>query len=161
MKKIILAAFILIGAISANAQKGNDSKINFNVGAEIGFANGNLGITHSLGLGATAQIEYEVNEKTRAIATSGIINYSGRSIDGATKFSGLTAIPVLVGAKYYLSDNFFGTAQIGLSLFSGVSPFTYSPGLGFMINEKIEALVKYTGYSNLGGAFGVRVAYNL
>jgi hypothetical protein len=161
MKKIIIGSFILLGAMPANAQKESDSKIKFNVAAELGLANGALGLTHSLGLGATAQIEYEINEKTRATAMSGIINYSGRSIDGTTKFSGLTAIPILVGAKYYFSDNFYGAAQLGISLFSGTSPLTYAPGVGFMINEKIEALVKYTGYANLGGAFGVRVAYNL
>ncbi len=161
MRTLLLAVFINVFSIATNAQKGNDSKINFNVGAELGFANGGLGVTHSLGIGATAQIEYAVNEKTRATAMSGVLNYSGKSIDGATKFSGLTAIPVLVGVKYYLSDNFFGTAQLGVSLFSGVTPFTYSPGIGFMINGKVEAQLKYTGYANLGGAFGIRVAYNL
>jgi hypothetical protein len=164
MKKIIISSLILIGSISVDAQKQKDSKISFNVAAEIGIANGNFGVTHSLAIGATAQIEYEVNEKTRITANSGIIQYSGRSVSDAFKYTGVTAIPVLVGAKYYFSDNFYGAAQLGLSIFSGIvgsSKLTYSPGLGFMINEKIEALVKYTGYANLGGAFGVRVAYNL
>ena len=165
MRLLILAVLITTTALTTTAQKGNDSKIKFNVGAELGFANGAFGNTHSFAIGATAQIEYQVNEKTRATANSGIIQYSGKSIDATTKFSGITAIPVLVGAKYYFSDNFYGAAQLGLTIFSGAlvgtSKFTYSPGLGFMINDKIDATLKYTGFSNLGGAFGVRVAYNL
>jgi hypothetical protein len=170
MKKIIFSSIIiLVTAYSANAQK--DSKVNFNIGAELGFATGNLNIAYSLGIGATAQLEYAMDEKSRITLNSGIIQYVGRklpnSVPGiaAAKYRNNAVLPILAGVKYDFASNFYGSAQLGVSVFAGSSglgsKFTYVPGLGFKINEKLDALLKYTGYSDLGGAFGVRVAYSL
>ncbi len=164
MKKLIICSFILIGALSAGAQK-NDSKVNFNVGAELGLATGNLNIAYSIGIGATAQLEYAMDEKSRITVNSGIIQYVGRKIPGgSTKNQSNAVIPILGGVQYDFASNFYGSAQIGVSLFTGKvggTKFTYIPGLGFKINEKLDALLKYTGYSDFGGAFGIRVAYSL
>jgi hypothetical protein len=164
MKKIMICSFIVIGALATKAQK-NESKVNFNVGAELGLATGNLNIAYSLGIGATAQLEYSMDEKSRITVNSGIIQYVGRKIPGgSTKYRSTAVIPILAGIKYDFASNFYGSAQLGVSVFSGVgqtSKFTYIPGLGFRINEKLDALLKYTGYSDAGGAFGVRVAYSL
>lgn len=163
MKKIVLGIFVLSNSFFAFAQK--DSKINFNVGFELGFVTGNLNGLYSVTYGATAQIEYQVNEKTRVTANSGIQQFVGRKIENtSTKNQSNTVIPILAGGKYYLSDNLFGSVQLGVSLFTGKvggTNFTYVPGLGFKINDKVEALIKYTGYSSAGGAFGARIAYAL
>jgi hypothetical protein len=170
MKKMIICSFIVIGALAAKAQK-NDSKINFNVGAELGFATGNFNNAYSLGIGATAQLEYAMDEKSRITLNSGIIQYVGRKLPNlipgvaAAKVRNNAVLPILAGVKYDFASNFYGSAQLGVSVFAGSSglgsKFTYIPGLGFRINEKLDALLKYTGYSDLGGAFGVRVAYSL
>jgi hypothetical protein len=164
MRKIIILTLVSLLTISGNAQK-NDSKINFNVGVEFGFATGNLNAAYSITYGATAQLEYQVNDKARITANSGIQQFVGKKLAGTSlKNQSNSVIPILVGGKYYLSDNFFGSAQLGVSLFTGkvgATKFTYAPGLGFKINDKVDALVKYTGYSDFGGAFGVRVAYSL
>jgi hypothetical protein len=163
MKKIIISSFILIGALTATAQKG--SKMGFNIGAELGFATGNLNLAYSIGIGATAQLEYAMDEKSRITVNSGIIQYVGKKISGtALKNQSNAVIPILAGVKYNFASNFYGSAQLGVSLFTGkvgATKFTYEPGLGFKINEKLDALVKYTGYSDFGGAFGVRVSYSL
>jgi hypothetical protein len=159
---VVISMFCV--SIGANAQK-NNSKVNFNIGAELGFATGNLNIAYSLGIGGTAQLEYAMDEKSRITLNSGIIQYVGRKIPGSvTKYRSIAVVPVLVGVKYDFASNFYGSAQLGVSVFSGAgqtSKFTYIPGLGFRINEKLDALLKYTGYSDAGGAFGVRVAYSL
>jgi hypothetical protein len=170
MKKWILSASFLLGTfLSTNAQK-NDSKINFNVGAELGFATGNFNGAYSIGIGATAQLEYAIDEKSRITVNSGIIQYVGRKLPAipgvaAAKVRNNATLPILAGVKYDFASNFYGSAQLGVSVFAGssglASKFTYIPGLGFRINEKLDALLKYTGYSDLGGAFGVRVAYTL
>jgi hypothetical protein len=165
MKKIIITSLFLTCTLLLTAQKNSDSKINFNVGAELGFATGLLNEAYSITYGATAQIEYQINDKTRVTANSGIQQFVGRKIPGTSlKNQSNSVIPILAGAKYYLSDNFFGSAQLGVSLFTGkvgATKFTYMPGLGFKINDKVEAMVKYTGYSDFGGAFGARVSYSL
>lgn len=160
---MVLILIICASTIS-KAQK-NDSKINFNVGAEFGFATGILNSAYSITYGATAQLEYQINDKARITANSGIQQFVGRKLPGTSlKNQSNTLIPILAGGKYYISDNFFGSVQLGVSLFTGkvgATKFTYAPGLGFKINDKVEALVKYTGYSNFGGAFGARVSYSL
>ncbi len=155
---------IICVSVVAKAQK-NDSKVNFNLGGELGFATGNLNIAYSIGIGATAQLEYAMDEKSRITVNSGIIQYVGRKIPGgSTKNQSNAVIPILGGVKYDFASNFYGSAQLGVSLFTGkvgATKFTYIPGIGFRINEKLDALLKYTGYSDLGGALGVRVAYSL
>jgi hypothetical protein len=165
MRKLLTGLFAIVFTMSASAQTKDESKIKFNVGLELGLATGILKEVYSIGLGATAQLEYGIDDNLSVTANSGIIQYVGRKIPGTTtKYLSSATIPLLVGGKYMFSDNFFGTLQIGTSIFSGVnkgSNFTYIPGLGFNVNDKISALVKYTGYSSYGGAFGVRVSYNL
>ena len=165
MKKIILCIAIITATISTNAQKNKDSNIGFNVGAELGIATGNLNSVYSFGLGATANLEYKVNDKTTALLNSGIIQFIGKKVPGtALKYRNSASIPVLGGVKYALADNFYGQAALGFTIFSGAggfSRFTYSPGLGFKANEKVDILLKYTGFANAGGAFGVRVSYSL
>ncbi len=165
MKNTVITILMMLGSLIANAQKNNDSKIDFNVGAELGFATGILNSAYSITYGATAQLEYQINDKTSITGNSGIQQFVGRKLPGTSlKNQSNTLIPILAGGKYYISDNFFGSVQLGLSLFTGkvgATKFTYAPGLGFKINDKVEALVKYTGYSNFGGAFGARVSYSL
>ncbi len=164
MKKIVLSLSIIIVSLTSNAQK-DDSKVKFNVGGELALATGNLNIAYSVGLGATAQLEYRIDEKTHLSLNSGIIEYVGRKIENTTtKIRNTAVIPILGGVKYNFASNFYGAAQLGISIFSGAgqtAKFTYIPGLGFEINDKVDVLLKYSGYSNAGGAFGVRVAFAL
>lgn len=164
MKKIVLSLSVIIVSLTSNAQK-DDSKVKFNVGGELALATGNLNIAYSVGLGATAQLEYRIDEKTHLSLNSGIIEYVGRKIENTTtKIRNTAVIPILGGVKYNFATNFYGAAQLGISIFSGAgqtAKFTYIPGLGFEINDKVDVLLKYSGYSNAGGAFGVRVAFTL
>jgi hypothetical protein len=172
MKKILFVLALAIAAFQTQAQKKNsDSKISFNVGGELALATGNLKDAYSIGLGATGQLEYQYDEKMRIIVNSGIIQYVGKKITNpipntpAIKIRNSAVIPVLGGVKYNFASNFYGVAEVGVSIFSGSSSlgskFTYIPALGFSANDKIDILLKYTGYANAGGAFGVRVSYAL
>jgi hypothetical protein len=169
MKKYLLCFVVGIALVSSSSAQKDNSKIKFNVGAELGIATGNLNIAYSLGIGATAQLEYAMDEKSSITLNSGIIQYIGKKISipgvAAAKVRNNAVLPILAGVKYDFASNFYGSAQLGVSVFAGSSglgsKFTYIPGLGFRINEKLDALLKYTGYSDAGGAFGVRVAYSL
>ena len=166
MKKIIFVLAVSVLALNTNAQKNNnDSKIGFNVGAELGIVTGNLNSSYSIGLGATANLEYKVDDKLTALINSGLIEFVGKKVPGTQlKNRNSATIPVLGGVKYYLANNFYGQAALGFTVFSGAggfSKFTYSPALGFKANDKMDILFKYTGFANAGGAFGVRVSYAL
>jgi hypothetical protein len=167
MKKGFLVLMVCCLAVFAQAQKrSSNNKVSVNFGAEAGFASGNFNVTHSIGIGATAQLHYNYEENIDFLVQGGIMSFSGRKLVGTnTKVKGVALIPIMAGGRYFFSDNFFGQATLGLGIFSGggiaSSQFSYSPGLGFKINEKLDALVKYTGFTNVGGAFGVRVGYTL
>ena len=85
------------------------------------------------------------------------------------KFKAAGIIPLKAGIKYFLSDGFYGAAQIGVGFFtsySNESAFAYTPMLGYEFSTKsgkvIDAGFKYDGYSKNGGslgAIGFRLAF--
>ena len=147
MKKLIFLFGISLMALNSTAQRGKDeAKLGFNAGAELGLATGGLNSIYSLGIGATANLEYKIDDKLKALVNSGLIQYIGKKISGTqTKIRNSAAIPILGGVKYYVANNFYGQAALGLTIFSGAggsTKFTYSPGIGFKANEKIDILFK-------------------
>ncbi|MFT3679721.1 MAG: hypothetical protein QM791_05585 [Ferruginibacter sp.] len=165
MKKIILASVISVLSLAAVAQKDNNFQIS--VGAELGFATGSFSNTHSIGFGATAQIETPIQDKLQAVAYGGILSYNGKSVGGGTKFEGITIIPLRVGVKYFLTGSVYGAFQAGLGILGNGADgtaFSYSPQLGYEFKtnsgKPIDATFKYDAYSKNGtiGAFNIRLA---
>ena len=161
MKKLIFGFLILLAA-TANAQK--TKKIKFSVGLEIAAVTGNLNIPYSIAIGGTAQLDYMVSSDAAITLNTGLIQLIGRKINNTNlKYRSTTLIPLLVGVKYYFIPKFYGSAQLGTSVSTqtgGGSTFTYIPGVGYKIDEKLDILLKYTGYSGDGGTFGVRLGYS-
>jgi hypothetical protein len=182
MKKLLMSAAIIVLAVGVNAQKGSDDvkKVKFSAGLEAALPLGDFGKAYSFGIGATAQVDYNVAENLDLTGNVGYISFSGKTIStpavtvGGTvifpatnvKVPSVGYIPVLVGAKYLFSENIYGSAQLGVTIASAKgsssSVFTYAPGIGYKISDNLDALLKYTGYSQNGGSsstIGVRVAY--
>ncbi len=167
MKKLLTVVALMIATYAVQAQKRSD--LSFNVGAEVGAATGNLNNFYSFIIGATGQLEYAIDTDAALTLQTGFIQFIGRKIQGTnTKYRSATLIPLLAGVKYDLSPKFFGAAQLGTSINTakgGGSTFTYSPGIGYKFDDKVEAVLKYTGYSSNnsagGGTFGIRVSVRL
>ena len=161
MKKIILAFLITVTAFSVNAQKNNNVK--FSLGAELGVPTGNLNTLYSVAIGVTAQADIKIDKDVALTFNTGVIQYVGKKIRNTDfKYRSETLIPLLVGIKYYFTPMVYGSGQLGTSISTaqnGGSTFTYIPGVGYKFDEKLDLLVKYTGYSGDGGAFGVRLGY--
>ena len=161
MKKLILATLVIATAFTVNAQKNKNVK--FGVGAELGVPTGVLNTVYSLAVGATAQADVKIDTDAALTFNAGIIQYIGRKIKNTNfKYRSEALIPLLVGVKYYFTPMVYGSGQLGTSISTaqnGGSTFTYIPGVGFKFDEKLDLLVKYTGYSGDGGAFGVRLGY--
>lgn len=158
MKKL-LPLVLLFAALSATAQK----NLKFSIGAELASATGNLNKVYSFGIGATAQVDYMITNDVAVTANTGVIELVGRKIGGTNlKYRSSAVIPLLVGIKYYFTPAVYGSGQIGTSIFSSGNGtvFTYAPGIGYKFNNKIDALLKYTGYSSSGGTFGIRIGYS-
>ncbi len=165
-KMILLGAAVLITG-SAMAQK-SDKKVNFSIGPEVGFAVGNFNKTHSVGFGATFQADIDIAPSTKLTLTTGYLSYAGKSAGSGIKYKATGILPLRVGIKYYLTEGFYGAAQLGAGFFnnSGGTALAYTPMLGYEFNTKTEKAVdlalKYDGYSKNGtglGAVNVRLAY--
>ena len=161
MKKIIFGLLISASALSVSAQ--TFKSFQFSVGPELGIPTGNFNIVYTAAIGATAQADYMVTSDAAITANTGIIEFLGKKITGTNlKYQSVGLIPLLAGVKYYFIPKLYGSAQLGATFSvqsNGKTTFTYAPGIGYKVNDKIDALLKYTGYSGNGGAIGVRVGF--
>jgi hypothetical protein len=172
MKKITIFSLLICSVLFVNAQDKNSGKGNlkFSAGAELGLPIGDFGDAYSVGFGASAQGDYHLTEKLALTLNAGYITYSGKSIDlgilGSIKPDNFNFIPVLAGAKYWITDNFYGAAQAGLSFWSAGeingSEFTFAPAVGYKFSQ-IDVQLKYNSVMAEGSSLnnlGLRVAYN-
>lgn len=161
MKKLFTAILITASTLSANAQSGKN--LTFSLGGELGAATGNLNTRYSLAVGVTAQADIAIDSDAAITFNAGVVEIIGKKIKNTNfKYRSVATIPLLVGVKYNFTPMVYGSAQLGTTVFTnsgGGSKFTYIPGIGFKLDKNIDLLVKYTGLSNAGGIFGVRVAY--
>ncbi|MEQ1554719.1 MAG: outer membrane beta-barrel protein [Ferruginibacter sp.] len=181
MKKILLSSFIALAAITTYAQK--DNKLKFGIGGEFGVVTGNLRTGYSAGLGPSVHVDYAIDEKLTATLQTGYMVFIGKKINTLVTNNSIGSIPILAGAKYYFIPSLYGSAQLGVSIFTASgnksTKFNFVPGIGYKINDKFDVLVKYTGYigqdnnvlvggvlvpstsNGEGGVFGIRVGYTL
>lgn len=149
MKKILLAVVITAICTGAYAQKDSDRKFGFSAGPEIGFATGDFNNTHSIGIGATIQGDFNIAPSTNFTLTTGYLTYAGKSAGSGIKYKSAGILPLKAGIKYFLSGGFYGAAQLGVGFFSngGGTALAYTPMLGYEFNTKsdkaIDAGLKY------------------
>jgi Outer membrane protein beta-barrel domain len=175
MKKFFLPAIIALSVASVNAQDKNESKGSsfiFSLGVEPSLPIGDFhDFGYNYGIGGSLQGEYKASDNFGVTLNAGYLNYSAKDYivnDVKIKGPSLGIVPVLAGVKYYFSPKVYGHGQLGMSVGTSTgssSNFTYSPGVGFYISKKVDALVKFTGMSVKGGgslnSIGARIAYNL
>lgn len=168
MKTVVLVALLSVIGFAAHAQKTIEKNFHFSIGPEISFATGKFNETQSVGFGGTVQGSYRVATSTDVTLTTGVVSYIGRSAGAGIKYKGAVIIPIRAGVKYYVTEGFYGQAQLGVGIFNngGGAGLAYSPVMGYEFDTKsgqaFDIGVKYDGYFKNGsalGAFGVRLAY--
>lgn len=169
MKTGLITLALSFFSMAAIAQSGSNDKVEFSVGAELGVATGKFSNTHSVGVGATAQLEVAIDTKTDFTLTSGVLSYTGKSVGSNTKFKAATVIPVRAGIKYFFTSGLYGAGQLGIGFFNNTykgNLFAYTPMIGYEFETKagqsIDASFKYDGYARQNGGLGsvgIRVAY--
>ncbi|GGA95249.1 hypothetical protein GCM10011511_18270 [Puia dinghuensis] len=131
----------------------------FSAGVQLALPTGNLNTTNSFGIGGIIQGEYAFTENVTGVATSGYTDFFGKSVDlgyGYTyKAPAVGHIPVIVGARYYPSEQFFFGAQIGFGDYTGggasASGFEYRPQIGYNADQ-FQVILAYDGVSANGGS---------
>lgn len=168
MKKLFFIVALSVASVAA--VKAQDTKpLKFSLGLEAALPVGDFADGYSFGIGGSVQADYSVAEKLALTLNAGYISFSGKTVEvfpgTSLKLPTVGFIPVLAGFKYALTEQLYGSAQLGATFAdekdSGTA-FTYAPGLGYKFSENFDALLKYTGYSSDGsstGTVGLRIAY--
>lgn len=169
MKKLVLALTVICASVLTSKAQMAAGDFKFGVGLHFGLPTGDFHTVTSFGIGGEVQGEYAFSENLTGVATSGYTYFIGKSFpDGAGgtyKFN-YGHIPVLVGARYYPSEQFFVGAQIGYGHYSvsvsgnngfggasgGSGGFEYRPQVGYNANP-VQFILSYDGTSVTGGTF--------
>ena len=162
MRKLILSFVVLFAiAVTVNAQGADEKSFKIGVGAMIGLPVGDASDAANLAYGVDVMGEYGIASSMALTLSAGYVDWSYKS-----GFSDAGVLPVLAGLKYDFSEKFFGSAQVGLSFFtasgSDGSAFTWAPGVGYKLTEKLDAVIKYqsaTKNSFDTSFLGLRIGY--
>jgi hypothetical protein len=165
-KSILLIAIALITASVAMAQR--EGKTRFSIGPELGIVTGNASSGWGIGVGASADVQHFFQENLTGDFSIGYVTYAGKSAGVGYKNKNYTTIPVRVGGRSFIGNNFHLGAQLGVGINriggAGRTQFSYSPQIGYNFksrNDKpLDATLKFDGYAGSGSfnAVGLRVS---
>jgi hypothetical protein len=166
MKKIFFLATLLVAAIAVNAQIDASKNVQFSGGVRFALPIGDFNLSHSVGVGAELQAEYKLSPKASLTGTTGYTNFIGKSLDFLGykfKMDAVGYIPILVGARYYPSDNLFIGGKAGYGILTGAGSggaLNFEPQVGFNAN-KFQLAVGYNALVDDGtlGHLGVTAVY--
>ncbi|HEY1214279.1 MAG TPA: hypothetical protein VGE93_11660 [Bryobacteraceae bacterium] len=170
MKKLLLSIAVLCTTAIVSKAQMAAGDFHFGAGIHLGLPIGDFHNVSSFGIGGELQGEYAFTENVTGVATTGYTYFAGKSIDlggGDSYKANYGHIPVLVGARYYATEQVFFGAQIGyghysVSISSNVQGFTgasggsggfeYRPQVGYNANP-VQFILSYDGTSVSGGTF--------
>jgi len=177
MTKIKLVAALLVVAASlsinkAHAQGIDKGKLRFGIGLDGLLPVGSLSNTESFALGITPRLQYGISNNVALTFTTGFYHFFPKNYyvtdgigDGAFARYHLDIIPVKLGVKFFLSNNFYlaGEAGAGFEVQDGGGPvkLVLSPTVGYA-TKHWDFGVRYENFSgnnNSYGVVGLRAAY--
>ncbi len=164
---------ILLVCSKVHAQTVPASKFRLGVGVEGILPIGNTSDVANFGLGLTPRLQYGVSDKFALTFTSGLYHFFPKTTTypATATFSGYTAkyksdiIPVKVGFKYFVGQNFYvaGEAGAAFEMTKGArsTHFLWSPGIGYA-TKKWDIGARYENFSGnhySDGIISLRLAY--
>ena len=155
MKKlVIIALFMTTACIGAKAQ------FSFGAGVNLALPIGDFADTHSFGVGAEAQGEYQFSEMFSGVINTGYTHFFGKEITvlgTPVEVESVGLIPIMAGVRVYPSTQFFIGARAGVGIFTGnddsSSGFAYRPEIGASFGN-VQVAGSYNGWSKDGGSLG-------
>jgi hypothetical protein len=169
MKKLLLSIAVLCTTAIVSKAQMAAGDFHFGAGIHLGLPVGDFHNVSSFGIGGELQGEYAFTENVTGVATTGYTYFAGKSFDdgiGGTYKANYGHIPIIVGARYYATEQVFFGAQIGYGHYSvsvsgtnigngasgGSGGFEYRPQVGYNANP-IQFILSYDGTSVSGGTF--------
>lgn len=159
MKKTILILSLLTGIFTTAIAQAPDG-FQFGAGIRAALPFGDFSDTHSFGIGAEVQGEYGFSEKFSGIITSGYTHFFGKEVtvlNTTIEYDGVGLIPIIAGARYYPSKNFFIGAQAGVGILTGndnsEAYFNWQPQVGLNTGN-FQVALNYNGLTSDGSTLG-------
>jgi hypothetical protein len=119
MKKLLSILFVVV--LCSGLVIGQN-KMSLGIGFNVALPMGNFGDFAGTGFGGTAVFEMGFTPQLNGTATAGYISWGGKDVMTPAGTFGYTysAVPVLVGAKYFFMPDggLYGHAQLGFYFFS-------------------------------------------
>ncbi len=155
--KLFLFVVLCVLTATVNAQSNNaDKPFKIGVGGTVGLPVGDYTDWTSMAWGLDALGQYGVSSSLAVTLSAGYLDWIKKS--GVT--GNWSLIPVLAGVKYDFTDKVYGSAQLGVSFASEApsggssSAFTWAPGVGYKLSDKLDLLLKYQSAKADGGSWG-------
>jgi hypothetical protein len=156
MKKILFL-FSLVALVNVvKAQENSATGFHIAAGINAALPMGDFNDSHSFGIGIEAQPEFKFSEKFSVYGSAGYTSFFGKTIDfGEGKYDvpNASLIPILGGARFYPTPQFFIGAKAGIGLLSSdgesESAFDYQPQVGYS-GKKFEINLGYNSLSKDG-----------
>ncbi|MBL7752645.1 MAG: hypothetical protein JNN29_14785 [Chitinophagaceae bacterium] len=143
-RKGLLSLMLCLLLAGVNAQSG----FTFGVGVNAALPTGVISNASSFVIGAEAQGEFGFNDQVSGIVTAGYAHFLEKNNSGLN----FGAVPLLAGARYNATENFFVGAQVGYGFFTGNANgggFAYKPQVGFKTGS-VQITGSYNAISNNG-----------
>src|SRR5688572_6452017 len=114
MKKIF---FLLIAGlflfVNANAQSSSQiAEPRLGIGFDLGLPIGDFGDFANYGTGGSLFYQHPVSKSLNITGNIGYVRFSGKETIGTLKYR-QSFIPIKVGARYFITGNIYGTAEVG------------------------------------------------
>jgi hypothetical protein len=167
MKKTLFSFVVLSFIVIAASAQTTDAPFTLSVGITPTLPLGDFGKGYSFGIGGQIQGEYMFSDNLTGVATTGYTSFFGKTqtvsvltgVDNSgnpvyssqsVKNPSVGHIPILVGARFYPSEQFFAGAQIGYGIMTGSgttrSGFEYRPQVGYNAGP-LQFILYYDGLS--------------
>lgn len=175
MKKLFLlvALAAIFNLNAADAQTGDAalSKSKLGLGVDFAFPMGKFGDLLDYGVGGTLLYQHPVTKNLSITGNVGYLKFTGKEVLKGIRYKE-GFVPIKAGARYFFAENFYGTAEAGITISTadgngtGTS-FVYVPGLGLEFpvsdNGSVDLGVRYESWYRSNGTrsfIGIRVGYN-
>lgn len=172
MKRLLLVLLSFAILTAAKAQTGNaPAEPKFGIGADFAFPMGSFRDQTNFGVGGSILYQHPVSRSLSITGNVGYLQVNGKKTILNLKYrEGF--VPIKVGARYFLSENIYGGAELGVSISTASgngtgTSFIYVPALGmsFPVSNEgdVDIGIRYESWtrsSNTRSFIGIRAGYN-
>ncbi|MFD2864882.1 hypothetical protein [Mucilaginibacter antarcticus] len=149
MKKILLAAALLVGVSFTTFAQSTGSANRFSIGLEGGAPIGDAADFYNAVIGGSIKFEHPIATSTAFTLSAGYSAYLGKTVAGI-KNPSYTAIPIKAGIKYHFTEGFYGEGQLGAAIGTKSGSkvaFAYAPGIGYDFGGGVDIGLRYEGWA--------------